>query len=247
MLNRSFFITGTDTNVGKTTMTAALILALQHQGKSVGVLKPLETGVAVDHHEPSDTERLRHLLSPPPSFDSVCLYAFPQPLAPLAAARTLGTTIDLARIRSHMHELTQRCSFLLIEGAGGIFTPLTPQHTIRDLITLLHVPCLIVGSTHLGGVNHCLLTLEALQQAGIRLCGIVLNESDSTHQTAITRQQQASTIELIREWSSFPVFGPIGFTRMVERNWQEGVNQLAGHSEIQRLATHLSETVPETG
>jgi dethiobiotin synthetase len=146
-----------------------------------------------------------------------------------------------------MHELTQRYSFLLIEGAGGIFTPLTPQHTIRDLVTLLNVPCLIVGSTNLGGVNHCLLTLEALQQAGIRRCGIVLNESDSKNQPAITRQQQESTVELIREWSSVPVFGPIGFTHMVETNWQEGVNQLAGHSEIQRLATHLSETGQEIG
>jgi dethiobiotin synthetase len=245
MLNRSFFITGTDTNVGKTTMTAALILALQHQGKSVGVLKPLETGIDVGHHEHSDTERLRHLLSPPPSFDSVCHYAFPQPLAPLAAARNTGRTIDLSRIRSHMHELTQRYSFLLIEGAGGIFTPLTPQHTIRDLVTLLNVPCLIVGSTNLGGVNHCLLTLEALQQAGIRLHGIVLNESGSKNQTTITRQQQASTVELIREWSSVPIFGPIGFTPMVETNWQEGVKQLAEHSEIQRLATHLNETGPE--
>jgi hypothetical protein len=70
MTNQSFFITGTDTNVGKTTMTAALILALQQQRQSVGVFKPLETGVDVENHEHSDTERLRHLLSPPPSFDS---------------------------------------------------------------------------------------------------------------------------------------------------------------------------------
>lgn len=245
MTNHSFFITGTDTNVGKTTITAALILALQQQKKSVGVLKPLETGVDVEHREHSDTDRLRHLLCPPPSFDSVCLYAFPQPLAPLAAARKTGITIDLARIRSHIQQLARQNSFLLIEGAGGIFTPLTPQHTIRDLLTSLHVPCLIVGSTNLGGVNHCVLTMEALQQAGIRLCGIVLNESGFKNQTAIIRQQQESTAELIQEWSSAPVFGPIGFTQLIETNWQEGVKQLAGCSEIQRLATHLSETEPE--
>ncbi len=245
MTHRPLFITGTDTNVGKTTITAALLLALQQQGKSVGIFKPLETGVDSEHPEHSDTERLRRLLSPPPSFDSVCLYAFPQPLAPLAAARITGTTIDLSRIRSHMHELTQQYSFLLIEGAGGILTPLTPQYTIRDLIALLNVPCLIVGSTNLGGVNHCLLTMEAIQQAGIRLCGIVLNEPDFKNQASITRQQQESTVELIREWSSVPVFGPIEFTQMVETNWQEGVKQLAEHSEIQRLATHLNETGPE--
>lgn len=244
MTNQSFFITGTDTNVGKTTITAALILALQQQGKSVGVLKPLETGVDAEHWEHSDTNRLRNLLSPPPSFDSVCLYALTQPLSPLAAARKTGTTIDLSRIRSHMYELTQRYSFLLIEGAGGIFTPLTPQHTIRDLVTLLNVPCLIVGNTNLGGVNHCLLTMEAIRQAGVPLSGIVLNESCPRKQALITRQQQESTVELIREWSSAAVFGPIGFTQ-VETNWHEGVRRLAGYSEIQRLAMHLSETGPE--
>ena len=247
MINKSLFITGTDTSVGKTTITAALTLAIQQQGKSVGVLKPVETGVDGEHHEHSDTERLRHLLSPPPSFDSVCLYAFPQPLAPLAAARKKGTTINISRIRSHMQELVHQYSFLLIEGAGGIFTPLTPQHTIRDLAKSLNVPCLIIGNTKLGGINHCLLTIEALQQAGIRLYGIVLNESSFMNQTTITRQQQASTVELLREWSSVPIFGPIEFTQVIELNWQEGVNQLAGHSEIQRLATHLSETGPEIG
>ena len=247
MTHRPLFITGTDTNVGKTTITAALLLALQKRDKFVGILKPLETGVDVEHREHSDTDRLRRLVSPPPSFDSVCLYAFPHPLAPLAAARITGTTIDLSRIRSHMHELTQQYSFLLIEGAGGIFTPLTPQYTIRDLIALLNVPCLIVGSTNLGGVNHCLLTMEAIQQAGIRLCGIVLNEPDFKNQASITRQQQESTVELIRGLSSAPVFGPIAFTRTVETNWQDGVNQLAGYSEIQRLATHLSEREPEIG
>ena len=241
MINRTLFITGTDTTIGKTTITAALLLALQQRGKSVGVLKPVETGVDVEHREHSDTDRLRRLLSPPPSFDSVCLYAFPQHLAPLAAARKTGKTIDLSRIRSHMHELTQQYSFLLIEGAGGIFTPISTRHTMRDFVAFLNIPCLIVGQTGIGGVNHCLLTIEALLQAGITVCGIALNEP-TQNTTAITRQQQESTVELIREWSSVPVFGPIEFTQMVETNWQEGVNQFAGHSEIQRLATHLSET-----
>ena len=241
MTTRSFFITGTDTHVGKTTITGAVIRALQQQNTSVGVLKPLETGVAADHREHSDTDRLRHLLSPPPSFDSVCLYAFSQPLAPFAAARQTGTTIDLAQIRKHFQELVHQYSFLLIEGAGGLLTPLTPQHTIRDLITLLNIPCLIVGRSNLGGVNHCRLTMEALTQAGIHTCGIVLNESSSQNPTAVIQEQQESTVELIKDWATIPVFGPIGFSKMVKANWQEGVSQLAEHSEIQRLAAHLSE------
>ncbi len=245
MTNRSLFVTGTDTGVGKTTMTAALLLAIQQQGKSVGILKPIETGVDSEHCEHSDTERLRRLLSPAPSFDSVCLYSFPQPLAPLAAARETGRTIDFSLIRSHMHELLQQFSFLLIEGAGGIFTPITQTHTMRDLVAFLDIPCLIVGHTNLGGINHCLLTLEALQQAGITVCGIMLNEPNVQHTSTTIQQQQKSTVELIQELSSVPVFGPIGFTQEVETNWQEGIHLLAEHSEIQRLTIHLNGTGPD--
>ena len=245
MLNRAIFITGTDTNVGKTTITAALLLALQQQGQSVGMFKPVETGVDAEHRDQSDTERLRRLLSPPPSFDSVCLYAFSPPLAPLAAARALGATIDLSLIRAQMDKLAQRSSHLLIEGAGGLLAPITPTDTMRDLVALLNIPCLIVGRTELGGVNHCLLTMEALQHAGIPLIGIILNEPSSPRSKTVIAQQQQSTVELIQEWSSVPVFGPIGFSRTVGTNWQEGVKQLAEDSEIQRLATHLSEMGPE--
>ncbi len=245
MTHRAFFITGTDTGVGKTIITGALIRALQQQGKSIGVLKPIETGVDSTHRECSDTDRLRHLLTPPPSFDTVCLYKFPQPLAPLAAAQRVGTTIDLTQIHSQMNELRRQYSVLLIEGAGGIHTPLTPRQSMRDLLKLLGIPSLIVGSTNLGGVNHCRLTVEALQQEGIRTCGIILNNSESTNQSTITQQQQESTVELIKNWSSVPTFGPIDYVKIIETRWQEGVTQMAEHAEIQRLATHLSEMGPE--
>ncbi|MEX0830270.1 MAG: dethiobiotin synthase [Nitrospirales bacterium] len=242
MTQQSIFITGTDTRVGKTTITAALILALQEQGYSVGVLKPIESGVNVTHLDHSDTERLRHLFSPPPHFDAVCMYPFPQPLAPLAAARALGTTIDLSRIHSRIHALSQENSFLLVEGAGGLFTPITPKHTIRDLIALLTIPCLIVGHTDLGGVNHCLLTIEALRHKGIPVRGIVLNETRSESANARAHQQRKSTVELIREWTSIPVFGPIGYSQAIETSWREGMNALRENSEIHRLVTHLIET-----
>jgi dethiobiotin synthetase len=245
MTNRPLFVTGTDTSVGKTTITAALLLALQQQGQSVCVLKPIETGVNIAHPHQSDSERLRQLLTPPPSFKSVCLYALPQPLAPQAAACCMGITIDLSRIHSHVHKLTQQCSYLLIEGVGGIFTPITSHHTMRDVMTLLNIPCLIVGRTGLGGINHCLLTLEALQHVGITVDGIVLNEPSFQATTAITQQQHKSTVELIRERSSVPVFGPIGFTQTIGANWQEGIHLVAEHAEIQRLAIYLTETAPD--
>jgi dethiobiotin synthetase len=242
MPQQTIFITGTDTGVGKTTITAALIIALQQQGHSVGLFKPIETGVDVTHLEHSDTERLRHLLSPSPPFDAICMYPFPQPLAPLAAARASGATIDLSRIHSRIKALSQQYSFLLVEGAGGLFTPITPKHTIRDLIVLCTIPCLIVGHTDLGGVNHCLLTIEALRHMGVPVSGIVLNEVRSQSASARAHQQRESTVELIREWTSVPVFGPMRYTQTVETSWRKGISTLLENSEIHRLVTHLIET-----
>jgi dethiobiotin synthetase len=240
----TIFMTATDTGVGKTTITAALTLALQKKGKWVGVMKPVETGIDPQRQEHSDTDRLRSLLSPPPPFGAICLYAFSQPLAPLACAREAGTIIDVSRIASSVHDLTQQYSFFFVEGVGGIFTPITTTHTIRDLMVALNFPALVIGRTSLGSVNHLLLSLEALQRAGIKTSGIVLNDSIPDTRNDSTRQQRTSTVELIRELSTVPVFGPLEFEERVRTNWRKGVETLAEHPEIQRLASHLIEMGP---
>jgi dethiobiotin synthetase len=240
----AFFLTATDTGVGKTIITAGLLQALHTKRQRVGVMKPIETGVDFQRPEHSDTERLRRLLSPPPSFDSVCLYAFPQPLAPFECARKAGTTIDMSHILSSYNTLLQHYSGLLVEGAGGVFTPITANQTMRDLMVSFHLPVIVVGGTYLGGVNHLLLTLEALERAKIKTCGVVLNDSVLPHPTPYGHQQRLSTIGLIRELSSVPVFGPLEYEKIVQTDWPRGVGMVANHPEIQRLAEHLIGTVP---
>ena len=235
----ALFMTATDTGVGKTTITAAIILALQKKGQRVGVVKPVETGIHPQRQKHSDTGRLRSLLSPPPPFEAVCLYAFPQPLAPLACAREAGMTIDIPQIVSYIHDLFQGYSCFIVEGAGGVFTPITPMHTMRDLMMTLNFPVLVVGRTTLGSVNHLFLTLEALQHAGIKTSGIVLNNPVPQQDMSRTRPQQASSVELIRELTTVPVFGPVGFEKNVRTHWRKGVEYLAQHPEIQRLTNHL--------
>lgn len=237
----AIFITATDTGVGKTTITAALVRALQKKEHRVGVMKPVETGIDPQQPETSDTGRFQSLLSPPPPFGSICLYAFPQPLAPLACARATGTTIDVARIATAFRVVRQQHSVFFVEGAGGVFTPLSPTHTIRDLIVTLNLPAVVVGRTSLGSVNHLLLTLEALHGAGIKPCGIVLNDPMPTTQTESLIQQRTSTVALIQEWTTVPVFGPLEFQENVQTHWRTGVEDLANHPEIQRLARHLTE------
>lgn len=240
----AIFMTATDTEVGKTTITAALVLALQKKGHRVGVMKPVETGINPQKLETSDAGRLQSLLSPPPPLASICLYAFRQPLAPLACARATGTSIDLGRIATAFQIVRQQHSVFFVEGAGGVFTPLSPTHTIRDLIVALSIPAIVVGRTSLGSVNHLLLSLEALHGAGIKPCGIVLNDPLPTTQTESLIQQRTSTIALIQEWSTVPVFGPLEFQKTIQTDWRTGVEKLANHPEIQRLARHLIENEP---
>ncbi|MEO6203150.1 MAG: dethiobiotin synthase [Nitrospirales bacterium] len=240
----AIFMTATDTGVGKTTITAALVLALQKKGHRVGVMKPVETGLDPQQPETSDTGRLQSLLSPPPPFASICLYAFPQPIAPLACARATGTSIDLGRIATAFQIVRQQHSVFFVEGAGGVFTPLSPTHTIRDLIVALNIPAIVVGRTSLGSVNHLLLSLEALHGAGIKPCGIVLNDPLPSTQNECFIQQRTSTINLIQEWSRVPVFGPLEYQETVQTDWRRGMENLANHPEIQRLANHLIENEP---
>lgn len=242
--NLPIFITATDTGVGKTTVTAALILALQKREHRVGVMKPVETGIDPQQPDSSDTSRLRSLLSFPPPFPAICLYPFSQPLAPMACAQETGTTIDAARIATALDVARRQNSVFFVEGAGGVFTPLTPRQSIRDLIVMLSLPVLVVGRTSLGSVNHLLLTLEALSTAGIKPCGIVLNDPIPTSQNPPFIQQRTSTIALIQECSKVPVFGPLEFQSSMETHWRTGVENLANHHEIQRLADHLMRIEP---
>lgn len=237
-VSRSFFITGTDTGVGKTVLTGTLLLALQQQGKKIGIFKPVETGIHPQREEQSDAARLRRLCFPSPSPDSVCLYRYEPPLSPLACSRLGANPIDFVKILHQSHALAQQHELTLIEGAGGLLVPLTPTHTILDLLLALQIPCLIVSRTDLGAVNHTLLTLRTLQQAGISTHAIVLNEPSTANRTACS--QRASTIELIRELAPVPVYGPIGFESTIASDWERGVHQLAGHPEIQRLVRSLA-------
>lgn len=236
---RSLFITATDTGVGKTVITGALLMALQQQGKKAGICKPIETGINPQREEQSDMARLRRVCSPTPTSASICLYHYEPPLAPLACSRLVGAQIDLTNILHHCQDLTQQHAITLIEGAGGLLTPLTSTQTILDLIMALQIPCLVVSRTDLGAVNHALLTLRTLRQAGLPIHALVLNESSPANKSLTQASQRASTVELIRELASAPVFGPIGYENTIQSDWESGVQQLARHQEIQRLVRSL--------
>jgi len=234
--SKGVFITGTDTNVGKTVVTAALGMALQQAGGTVGIMKPVETGATPDETS-SDGHRLKGLFAPYPNVEVRSLYCFPTPVAPLEAARTSRQRIDVEAIRNAYRTFAVQRDYTLVEGVGGILVPLTQTRDIRDLIKLLDLPCLLVSRTGLGSINHTRLTLMGLQQAGIPILGILLN------QTGITpKEQQASTTKLIRELGDVPVLGPLPFQPHLHSRWEDGITTLANDSAIRAVARMVRES-----
>lgn len=166
-------ITGTDTGVGKTVVACALAAALRDRGARVGVMKPVETGVT-DGNGGSDAELLRLAAGSRDALEAVRPYVFPDPLAPLAAARRAGTAVDLAVLDRAFATVSADRDAVLVEGAGGLLVPITGGADFATLFTRWRLGVVIVAPNRLGVVNHVLLTLRAARGSGLDVRAVVL-------------------------------------------------------------------------
>jgi dethiobiotin synthetase len=181
---KGFFITATDTNVGKTYVAQALARGLLETGLSVGVMKPVETGCVSDETftgglRPADAVKLKEASLSEAPLELINPYRYCAPLAPNIAAREAGDKIELKEIQTHFEELAQMCDVMIVEGAGGVMVPLNDNETTLDLMKLLGLPIIIVAPSRLGCINHTLLTYNAAIGAGLSVAGIILNQPDS--------------------------------------------------------------------
>ncbi len=172
---RGLFITATDTGVGKTEVACALLRGHRARGLDLGAMKPAQSGHAPG--EPSDADRLRAAAGDGDPAELVCPYTFAAPLAPAVAARLEARTVSLERILAAARALAARHAALLVEGAGGLLTPLTERESYADLAVALGLPVLVVARAGLGTVNHTALTCEALRSRGLAVLGVVLNRT----------------------------------------------------------------------
>ena len=232
--SRGIFVTGTDTGVGKTVVTAALAIALRTHGYAVGVMKPIETGVLSSTDARSDAVRLRVAAGSSDALTEIRPYAFRLPLAPMDAARFEKRTVMLPTIMQIFLTLQSHHDGLIVEGVGGVFVPITSSLKVLDLIQRMKLPAIVVGRTSLGGINHMLLTLEALRQRKVSVLALILNRTLPI-QNATTRQQEISTLRLLRQLVDMPVIGPMPYRSMLERNFQGEVARLAKSAAITKL------------
>ena len=234
------FITGTDTGVGKTVVAAALARCLTQRGINVGVMKPVETGCVSEHGCLSDAARLRTAAGASDSIEMVSPYRLTAPLAPLAAARLSGVTIELDRIRMAFKRLSSAHDFVVVEGVGGVLVPITDDLDLREVIVALDLPAVVVGRAALGGINHALLTIEALQRRRIEIVGVVLNQPAAGSVSTSDRLQVESTVQVLRERGGVRVFGPLLFASELNHALDMGLASLVKHPAIQELAQVLA-------
>jgi len=165
----NFFVTGTDTNAGKTFVTALLTRSLRKAGFDSVAMKPISCG------EPEDSRTLREAAGNELSMEEVTPMAYSAPLAPIEAARLEGRTFDPVDVMTTFSRLHATHRSLLVEGVGGWLVPLATDYSTADLAKAMGLPILLVVRNRLGTLNHTLLTLESIKAHGLTCAGIVLN------------------------------------------------------------------------
>ncbi len=203
-LPKGIFITGTDTGVGKTVVSAALALTLKQSGNKVAVMKPVQTGT--DSGGNLDIEFIQSVIETNYPLDNVCPYRFSHPLAPLVAANLVGERIDLERIKSCYYKLASIHDTVIVEGAGGLLVPLIDNYLMSDLASNLGLSLIIVTRPSLGTLNHTLLTVESAKARGLKVMGIIINQFPSYPGLA-----ERTNPELILKMTGEPILGILPF------------------------------------
>lgn len=173
----SYFITGTDTGVGKTLISCALLHAFAAQGKSVVGMKPVAAGCE-DGQPNEDVLQLRAASTVLATLGQINPYSFLPAVAPHIAARNSGVRIELARIARSYHELASQADVVIVEGVGGFRVPLNEKQDAADLAVELALPVILVVGMRLGCLNHALLTERAIADYGRKCAGWVANVVD---------------------------------------------------------------------
>jgi len=192
-MNKGFFVTGTDTGVGKTVVAGALVLALKAMGLNACGMKPVESGCVRGPGGlvPADSVFLRELSGEEGPLEEFTPYRFASPLAPMPAAELEGIEIDPIVIMNAYGNIASRHDAVVMEGIGGLLVPLTPVWSVADLALETGLPLVVVASPFLGTLNHTLLTVRYAQGMGIKVAGVVINYHRPAEETLAERTNPA--------------------------------------------------------
>lgn len=200
MTKKGYFIVGTDTDVGKTISVAAIGLLLKARGVDVGVMKPVQCGGV-------DTQFLTKILELNDARETINPYFAKEPLSPHLAFARAKKRISLKKIETIYRQLAVLHDIVLVEGAGGVMVPVTKDTLMLDIVRLLNLEVIVVARCGLGTINHTLLTIEQIRQAGLTMKGILFCDSDATEKGLPAQTNPAA----IARYGRVSILGTIPF------------------------------------
>lgn len=205
----ALFITGTDTDVGKTHVACQIIKQYVAQGLKVIGMKPVAAGCELVNGEwvNEDVQKLTTASNVSAPAELVNPYCFKQYIAPHLAAEKAGVTIGLAKITQAYEQLATMADVVIVEGAGGFLVPLNNQVSLADLAETLAIPVILVVGMRLGCINHSLLAAEAIKARSLTLHGWVANHIDPEME--------------LREENIQTITGQLGLSPLFESDWVE--------------------------
>lgn len=189
MIPPHIFITGTDTEVGKTRISTGLMAVLQKQGLKTAGMKPIASGCDWIDGQWKNEDALAMIAQSDVvlPYATVNPFAFEPAIAPHIAAKQANVTISVSVIKQQFEAIAKQADAVVVEGAGGWLVPLNDEKTLADLAVELNLPVVLVVAIKLGCINHALLSVEAIQQRGLKLVGWVANHL----------KQQSESVEII--------------------------------------------------
>jgi len=195
---QTLFVTGTDTNVGKTYVTCLLLKKLLATGLTVGAYKPVCSGAEKDaagRYFWSDIEALKSATNQKFSEELICPQKFLAAVAPNVAAELEGKVVSDDLLLSGVSAWMKQVDTLIVEGAGGIFCPLSNHVTVLDLAIQIQAPMIVVAANRLGVISHTRLTVDRIRRSGLDVAAVILNEvraSDPADSSLTTNARQLS-------------------------------------------------------
>jgi dethiobiotin synthetase len=228
------FVTGTDTEVGKTVVAGAIADWFKRRRFRVGVCKPAATGCkrVREGLVSEDAEFLATCADAAAPLDIICPQRFAEPLAPAVAADRAGTTLDWEAIGRAMGEITSKSDVMIVEGVGGLMVPMDNKFLLRDVIKWLGLPAVVVARPGLGTINHTLLTLSALREAKIPIAGVVINRYPTDNASVA----EETNLRLMEKWSKTPLLTVMPDETVTPPNLPEGIVAAADRVDWEQFA-----------
>lgn len=206
-MSRGWYVTGTDTGIGKSVASATLLHALRQRGLRAVGMKPLASGCerTPEGWRNEDALALQAASDPRPPYDDVNPFALPHPLAPELAAADAGVQVSLPPLQAAFARLAAQADAVVVEGVGGWAAPLSAELDQADLARAFDLPVLLVVGLRLGCINHARLSARAIQADGLHLAGWIANDIDPSMERA------DDNFTLLRQRLPVPCWGRLPF------------------------------------